>query len=177
MGLEDKAAGEEDEEEEDETMEAGPSKPRQEEAEFSDEDQLATVTITEDFDPSSLPTFNPLRSSTSPDPDHPAKPIPSRAPVSLMPASSGRAQAKAKKEKEKVKVKKEREKERSRNMETKGERKKGKAMEAKKRGHKATLAIERDGKSRGRGAGGKRGGKGGRGGASARGGGKRGGKK
>lgn len=154
MGLE--VAAEKVEEEEDEagsSSEAGPSRPRQEAAEFSDEDQLATVTITEDFDPSSLPIPNPLRSSATPEPERAVV-----KPVALMPASSGRAMAKAKKEQDRVKEKKKREKEKSRSMETKAERKKGKAIEAKKRGHKATMAIERDGKTRGRFSGGKKGG-------------------
>jgi ribosomal RNA-processing protein 17 len=152
--------------------EAGPSKPSVaavEEAEYSDEDQLATVTIIEDFDPSSS-AFPPDRraSSSSPPPEN----APKRPVVPDMPASSHKAQSKLRKEKERERAKeaKHREKEenrRSRSMETKSERRKGREIEGKRRALKATLAIERDGrrprgmKAKGKGAGGK--GKGGAG--------------
>jgi ribosomal RNA-processing protein 17 len=152
--------------------EAGPSKPSVaaiEEAEYSDEDQLATVTIIEDFDPSSS-VFLPAQraSSSSPAPET----APKRPVVPDMPASSHKAQSKLRKEKEKERAKeaKHREKEenrRSRSMETKSERRKGREIEGKRRVLKATLAIERDGrrprgvKAKGKGAGGK--GKGGAG--------------
>jgi ribosomal RNA-processing protein 17 len=139
--------------------EAGPSKVAApvEEAEYSDGDQLATVTITEDFDPSSS-SFRPLAGASSSSP--PPASASSRPAIPDMPASSHKAQTKAKKERERLKEKKKSENDRSRSMETKSERKKGREFEAKRRAKKAGMALERDGRRpRGMKAKGKGGGK------------------
>ena len=121
---------------------AGPDLPDRVDAEqeYSDEDQVATVTITEDFDPAAfVQAAQPVRTTTAP----------SSAPVAggskWMPASGQKSQLRMKKEREKQKA----EKERSWSMETKAERKKGREMEARRRTKKAAIAIERDGKQRG----------------------------
>ena len=113
----------------------------EEEAEYTDEDQHATVTITEDFDPTAA--LRPALSAREPQ-DSPKDTLSHSNPI--MPASSHRAQGKAKREKDKQKA----EKEKSRSMETKAERKIGREMEARRRNKKAAIAIERDGKQRGR---------------------------
>lgn len=120
--------------------EAGSPAPKDlEKAEFSDDEQIATVTITEDFDPSA--SIYPIRTSTSPSPSVDDKSeLKSKKPtVKLLPPSSRRAQKADEKKKEKKKI--------SRSMETKAERRKGKEMELRKRSKKAALAMERKGKT------------------------------
>ncbi|OWZ63459.1 hypothetical protein AYX15_04575 [Cryptococcus neoformans] len=137
MGLEDL---EDDDEEEGSEEEAwSPVTKGQEEAEFSDDQQIATVTITEDFDPSA--SIYPIQTSTSPSPsvNDKSEPKPKKSAVKLLPPSSRRAQKADEKKKEKKKV--------SRSMETKAERRKGKEMELRKRSKKAALAMERKGKT------------------------------
>ena len=111
---------------------------------------MATVTIVEDFDPASTsrPTY---RDSASPSPEAERPTETKRPKVPLMEPSSARAQKALKRKKEKAKEKEE--KQRSNSMETKSERKKGKIMEARKRAKKAGIALERDGKRRGKSAG------------------------
>lgn len=136
MGLED----DEDDNEESNEEEAGSPAPKDlEKAEFSDDEQIATVTITEDFDPSA--SIYPIRTSTSPSPSVDDKSeLKSKKPtVKLLPPSSRRAQKADEKKKEKKKI--------SRSMETKAERRKGKEMELRKRSKKAALAMERKGKT------------------------------
>ncbi|WWD16102.1 hypothetical protein CI109_100527 [Kwoniella shandongensis] len=169
MGLEDYADAnneddDEDDDDEDEGAEAGPSTRGEiEEAEFSDEDQLATVTIMENFDPSSTThIYKARQSSTTPEPQQEEKPKPkptvnAKSMIGALPPSSGRLQ--------KAREKKKEEKQKSRSMETKAERKKGREIEGRRRTQKAALAYERDGKSRGKG-----GGRGAKGGARGRGG-------
>ncbi|WVQ98903.1 hypothetical protein IAU59_006034 [Kwoniella sp. CBS 9459] len=171
MGLDE----DEDDEDEDnqDASSAGPSKisaskaakaAEIEEAEYSDEDQLATVTIMEDFDPSSAPAPTYPRSSLSPDPEATAADAPvqpeKKKKLPFLPPSSGRL-AKAK-EKKKEAVKKAPKK--STSMETASERRKGREMEARRRTKKASLAMDREGKKRGLQKGGK-----GRGGAKGKG--------
>ncbi|WVR05403.1 hypothetical protein IAU60_002418 [Kwoniella sp. DSM 27419] len=153
MGLDEVSDAGEDDSDADGLPEAGPSRPKEafEEAEFSDEDQLATVTIMEDFDPSSVQAFQAGRSSTSPQPEGSAaagsaaaKP---KRTVPLLPPSSGRAQ-KARKALEKKKEEK-KERKKSTSMETASERRKGREMEARRRTQKASLAMEREGRTRG----------------------------
>ena len=123
---------------------AGPST-----QEFSDDEQMATVTIEDDYTPT-LPTLKRYNPDDS-DSDAEAAPAggedqamkPKTRVVPLMPASSKRAKDKAK-----SKAKKEDEK-RGRSMETKAERKKGRALELTRRVGKAGRAMERDGKKRG----------------------------
>ena len=174
------AAGGDDEEEGDENG-AGPSRrPVREEQAYSDDDQLATVTITEDADFSTGHGYDRAPSPSSsiesgPDDgdERAASTVRGNGPaVPLMPASSGRMQAKAKKEKDRAKELKKRAKEKeerkkSKSMETSAERKRGRQMESAKRGMKAKVALDRDGKSRG--VKGKRGGKPMRGGKAGRG--------
>ncbi|KIR32841.1 ribosomal RNA-processing protein 17 [Cryptococcus deuterogattii MMRL2647] len=138
MGLEDDEDDDE-EEEGDSNEDGGQSASKNQEAEFSDDEQIATITITEDFDPSAL--VYPIRTSTSPSPSANDKSEPqSRKPaVKLLPPSSKRAQKADEKKKEKKKI--------SRSMETKAERRKGKEMELRKRSKKAALALERKGKT------------------------------
>ena len=121
---------------------AGPSSPRETQVEYSDEGLLATVTITEDFDPSAtFQSLIPTRRSVS----RSKSPVPATPAPLHMPVSGSKAQKIARKEKDKRKG----DKERSRSMETKAERKKGREIEGRKRYKKATIAMERDGKRRG----------------------------
>jgi ribosomal RNA-processing protein 17 len=165
--------------------------------EFEDDEQIATVVITEDFDPALVSTSHYLATHTTDadadvDVDAEALAITSaeasssstlRPTLPEIPASSKRAQAREKREKalaatkrEREKLKSKRETEKGRSMETKAERRKGKAMEAKRRVMKSHLAMDRDGPQRGgtgvRGARGARGGggrgRGGRGGGRGR---------
>ena len=162
MGLNNSDDEDDDSSSDEENAEAGPSKVI-ENVEFEDEDQLATVTIMDDFDPAAMAIPTRVRGSNSPEP----LAIESIKPKVKLPeigASSKRAMQKAKREKEAKKEEK-----RSRSMETKAERKFGRAMDAKRRAKKSTIALERDGKTRGKaaasrgrgggGRGGKRGGK------------------
>lgn len=150
MGLEvsDDEDDEGDDDENEEAPEAGPSKPtRHQDIEFEDDDQLATVTIVDDFDPSALPQV------THSGRESPAADVSTEVPTEVkakvklpnLPASSKRAAQKIKRDKAAKEEKK-----KSRSMETKSERKFGRAMEAKRRVKKAGIAMERDGKSRGR---------------------------
>lgn len=120
--------------------------------EFSDDEQMATVTIEEDYVPT-IPTVSRYtddadgdgdedRNMAGPSSERERESKAKRA-VPLMPASSKRAKDKAK-----SKAKKEDEK-RSRSMETKAERKKGRALELTRRVGKAGRAMDRDGKKRG----------------------------
>ncbi|WVN86675.1 uncharacterized protein L203_101847 [Cryptococcus depauperatus CBS 7841] len=132
---------------EDEESEAGPSKAKEnkQEQEFSDEEQIATVTITEDFDPSA-PTFYSRSTSLSPNAANnlgegvDEKKVEAKLGSSLLPPSSKRAQKKNSKKKEKE----------TKSMETKAERRRGKELEARKRDKKTSLALEKHGKSRGK---------------------------
>ena len=146
MGLEplDKADGESDD---DPGGVEQPEVSRPLQDEYEDEDQIATVTIVEDFDPNQAGPST----STSPSPDRQVvgpdgsdlKKGKKRL-VPDMPASSRRAEQKAKR----FKVDKG-EKDKGRSMETKAERKMGRTMEAKRRSKKAHIALERDGRRRG----------------------------
>ncbi|ORY28293.1 hypothetical protein BCR39DRAFT_535334 [Naematelia encephala] len=153
--------------EDQESSEAGPSSPlpkEDEEEVYSDDDQQATITITEDFDP--------ILSTLPPPPL--ARRIPLGDSELEMPASSRRAQKKAAASvAEKTKSKDASGKERVKSMETKSERRMGRAKESQRRKEKATLAMDRDGGKRKRGSDAKRGRGGGRG--RGRGNGKRGG--
>ena len=179
-----------DGEEEGDENGAGPSRRAvREQQEYSDDDQLATVTIVEDADFTDISPFARTRRATSPsfsndgaaDADADAAGGAPRkstgAAVPLMPASSGRMMAKAKKEKDRAKALKKRAKEKedkkaSKSMETSAERKRGRQMQAASRGMKAKGALDREGKTRGMTGkrGGKGGGGGGRGGKAGRGG-------
>ena len=133
---------------------------------YEDEDQIATVTIMEDFDPSQP---GPSRRSPSPGSGSEAgerstavvrgwnEKENKRKAVGVpdMPASSRRAQKRAKSNPDKGKTEK-----RERGMETKAERKFGRAVEAKRRAKKAHIALERDGRQRGGEKGRRKGGKG-----------------
>jgi ribosomal RNA-processing protein 17 len=143
MGLDVSDDDEEGAGDEDEKPKGGPSRPIQQDIEFEDDDQLATVTIMDDFDPSAL-TVVPEADRGSPAVEHSTE---TKAKVKLpnLPASSKRAAQKIKRDKAAKEEKK-----KSRSMETKSERKFGRAMEAKRRVKKAGMAMERDGKSRGR---------------------------
>ncbi|WWC89750.1 uncharacterized protein L201_004676 [Kwoniella dendrophila CBS 6074] len=171
MGLED-LSSDDDEDDDDETNQAGPSKvkkPEIEEAEYSDEDQLATVTIMEDFDPSSLQLSN-SRIPNSDDDDEEdfdnkskiTEQIKEKPKIKMLPPSSAKLQ--------KIREKKKLEKKKSTSMETASERRKGRIFEAVRRTKKASLAREREGSGSSRGGrGGKRGGgRGGRGGGKGR---------
>ena len=161
MGLDNSGdEGSDDDSSDEDNAVAGPSQTI-ENVEFEDDDQLATVTIMDDFDPSAMAIPSRVRGSNSPEPvvieevKVKAKKLPE------IPASSKRAMQKAKRDKEAKKEEK-----KSRSMETKAERKFGRAMDSKRRAKKSTIALERDGKTRGkaaaargRGRGGKRGGK------------------
>ncbi|ORX33722.1 nucleolar protein 12-domain-containing protein [Kockovaella imperatae] len=149
----------------DESSNEGPAVPLEDE--YEDDDQIATVTITEDFDPS-IPGPS-TRKFGSPSSDEEgdehrsgqlgdAEKTKKRKAVGLpdMPASSHRAQKKAKSILEQAKLEKKERQERaekadkqSRGMETKAERKFGRAMEAKRRAKRAGIAMERDGRQRG----------------------------
>ncbi|EIW70002.1 hypothetical protein TREMEDRAFT_18182, partial [Tremella mesenterica DSM 1558] len=135
---------EDDEEEEAETEEK-----------FEDADQIAMVSIVEDFDPSSLNTVSSntdnhrVRKSEEDSTGVKAQikdgakgkeKVDGSGKVGLLPPSSRKVQKALKKKKEK---------EASRSMETKAERRKGKFMEVRNRAKKAGLALERDGKKRG----------------------------
>jgi ribosomal RNA-processing protein 17 len=129
---------------------------------------MATVTIEEDYVPT-LPQATRYRSTSADvegddagEAEEAAKP---KRVVPLMPASSKRAKDKAKAARKKDDITK------NRSMETKAERKKGRALELTRRMGKAGRAMERDGKQRGLKGKGGRGGKGGggRGGKSDRG--------
>ncbi|ODN83274.1 hypothetical protein L202_01446 [Cryptococcus amylolentus CBS 6039] len=138
MGLVDES------EDEDENNEAGPSSaPVDEEEEFSDDDQIATVTITEDFDPTTTSSFIPTRSSQSPAPEQVEAPAPEVKKVKMLPPSSKRAQKAL--DKKKAQSKDGKKVGRTTSMETKAERRKGKEIESRKRGKKAALAMERRG--------------------------------
>ncbi|OCF36590.1 ribosomal RNA-processing protein 17 [Kwoniella heveanensis CBS 569] len=169
MGLDD---DDDDDDEDDEEPTAGPSNSgpskvsaqakEVEEAEYSDEDQLATVTIIEDFDPSSAPKPTFSRSSLSPDPEESTFNAPiqdkkkSVGKLPFLPPSSGKL-AKAK-EKKKTGIKDNSVKKvpkKSTSMETASERRKGREMEARRRTKKASLAMDREGKKRGLQKGGK----------------------
>lgn len=146
MGLADDSDVDDDDEDHDMggNAEAGPSRIMPEEVEYEDEDQLATVTIIEDFEPDQVQRFTRTASQT-PDPETEAgqRVEVTRPKVKVMPASSRRATQKAEREK-----KKREEQKSSRSMETKAERKIGKAMQSKRRTEKAGLAIERNGKTK-----------------------------
>ena len=120
------------------------------------------MTITDDWDPTAEQTKR--YRSTSADSDAEGaneEPEAKKRVVPLMPASSKRAKDKAKAAKKKDDITK------NRSMETKAERKKGRALELTRRVGKAGRAMERDGKQRGtkgaRGRGGARAGGSGRG--------------
>lgn len=140
-----------------------------EQDEYEDEETQATVTILEDFDPStSAPTVKVVETTTENENAAPTLP-----PIFDLPASSRKQQLKAVREKDKAKSKKKKD---TGSFETKAERKKGRALETLRKNEKGALARERSGGSS-RGRGGSRGGRGGgRGGSRGRGGG-RGGKK
>jgi len=127
---------------------------------YEDDDQIALVTIEEDFDPSvTFSSLPPPSDLLSPSGDQ--KPLLGTQKIatdgeegqdkgdgerkSAVPVSGRRAQSKLAKERDRVKMRKKVDKERSRSMETKAERKKGRQMEAKRRVKKASIAMDREG--------------------------------
>lgn len=84
-----------DEEDEEWTGVGSSSKPKEQEEEFSDDEQLATVTIVEDFDPDTL--IHGPSSSTTNDPFTTASiatpPAPSRDPSGRLITSKGKSRA------------------------------------------------------------------------------------
>ncbi|WWC60956.1 uncharacterized protein I303_103533 [Kwoniella dejecticola CBS 10117] len=160
MGLEDISDYESEDDEKD--NQAGPSRTKAvEEEEYSDEENLATVTIEEDFDPSSVSLKDSRRfansNSQSPGPDAHGEERQSeikemekqRPKVKMLPPSSAKLQ--------KIREKKKEEKKKSTSMETAAERRKGRIFEAQRRTKKASLARDREGGSKRGGKGGTRG--------------------
>ncbi|WWC69288.1 uncharacterized protein I206_103226 [Kwoniella pini CBS 10737] len=161
MGLED--ISDYEDEDEDEEIQAGPSRQKEKikEVEYSDEDNLATVIIEEDFDPSLIENIE-KRFPDSIDDDNDEKTkeikeIKEKPKIKMLPPSSAKLQ--------KIREKKKEEKKKSKSMETNSERRKGRIFEAQRRTKKASLARDREGSSNSRGG---KGGKRGRGGKTRR---------
>ncbi|KAK4683419.1 ribosomal RNA-processing protein 17, partial [Tremellales sp. Uapishka_1] len=133
---------------EDVEVEAGPStQPEDLEAEYSDTDHQATVTITENFDPASVTQAFARDSDSEPEGEEEESSSKPKPMLQALPPSSRKVQKQLLRDKEKTKKKTEKVK--SLSMETKAERKRGREIEGKRRREKGALAMERDGKTRG----------------------------